>query len=225
MPLATEVRRRGPQRRSELTRQRLLDAATTAFAEVGFDGTNAATLEASAGVQRGLLAYHFETKDSLWRTVVDRLFDRVRASVVETIETIRLMPDMTPFRAFIASTIRVASAVPELQRIINQESKLGSERADYLIERHIKPFMDMIGRLLGLELTVFDYYNFVSVCTMIYATPHQAKKMFGVDPFSDEFVAAHIKSAIGLLHPREAEMRNGQFQRIASNANDGVTPT
>ena len=86
-----------------------------------------------------------------------------------------------------------------MQRITLQESKLELERSAYLIDTHIRRFMDTVGKILGLELTLFDYYFFVGACTMVYAAPHQAKRIFGVDPFSDEFITEHIKAATALL--------------------------
>ena len=53
------------QKRAEETRERLLDAATELFAALGFDGVSARTIETHAGVQRGLIAYHFDTKEAL----------------------------------------------------------------------------------------------------------------------------------------------------------------
>ncbi len=51
------------QERTEVTRQKLLDAATHLFAYRGYDGVTVRDIEKSADVHRGLVAYHFTDKD------------------------------------------------------------------------------------------------------------------------------------------------------------------
>ena len=54
-----------PPRKSERTRQALLDAAARLFARQGYAGTNLAEIAAEAGIQTGSVYYHFASKDEL----------------------------------------------------------------------------------------------------------------------------------------------------------------
>jgi AcrR family transcriptional regulator len=57
-------------------RSRLLQAATDAFAEQGFEGTSLRTIADTAGVSFQLIAYYFGSKEELWVETVDFLFER-----------------------------------------------------------------------------------------------------------------------------------------------------
>jgi len=57
-------------------RSRLLQAATDAFAEQGFEGTSLRTIADNAGVSFQLIAYYFGSKEELWVETVDYLFER-----------------------------------------------------------------------------------------------------------------------------------------------------
>jgi TetR/AcrR family transcriptional regulator len=55
------------------TRERLLISAVQAFSSTGYDGASVREIERSCGVNRGLIAYHFGSKEDLWRACVDLL--------------------------------------------------------------------------------------------------------------------------------------------------------
>jgi len=57
----------------EKTRAKVLDVALPLFAAHGFAGTSIRMISSAAGVNVATLAYHFEDKEGLYRTVVQRL--------------------------------------------------------------------------------------------------------------------------------------------------------
>jgi AcrR family transcriptional regulator len=52
-------------RKSDRTRQAVLDAAARLFARRGYAGTNLSDIAAEAGIKTGSLYYHFDSKDEL----------------------------------------------------------------------------------------------------------------------------------------------------------------
>ncbi|WP_179957562.1 TetR/AcrR family transcriptional regulator [Exilibacterium tricleocarpae] len=71
LPVKTGLRE---QRKTE-TRDRIVQAAVACFAELGFDGASTRDIARAAGVGQGLVTYHFESKDALWRAAVVRAFE------------------------------------------------------------------------------------------------------------------------------------------------------
>jgi AcrR family transcriptional regulator len=51
------------------------------FAERGFDATSLRDVTGRAGVAHGMIRHHFQTKEGLWRAVVDRAVDRYRTAL------------------------------------------------------------------------------------------------------------------------------------------------
>lgn len=72
-------------RKSDATRERILDAAALVFSEKGYAGARLADIAAAAGMQTGSLYYHFPGRDELVEEVlrqgVARTHDRVRQRV------------------------------------------------------------------------------------------------------------------------------------------------
>ncbi len=63
------------------TRLRIIQAAETLFAEKGFNGTSIDMIARAAGVNKGLIYYHFKNKQdimiSIFKNVISELEDRV----------------------------------------------------------------------------------------------------------------------------------------------------
>jgi AcrR family transcriptional regulator len=67
------------------TRGRLIEVATSLFADHGYEGTSIEAVLAAAGVSRGALYHHFAGKEALFAAVVLAISDRVTAEVTEAI--------------------------------------------------------------------------------------------------------------------------------------------
>lgn len=64
-------RRRGSSASGEVARERILDAATTAFSELGYRGASLATIATSIGITQQGILYHFKSKPSVLQAVLD----------------------------------------------------------------------------------------------------------------------------------------------------------
>ena len=67
-----------PKRRKradgELSRERILDAATEIAAERGYEGTSIALVSAKCGLPASSIYWHFKDKDDLIAAVIERSF-------------------------------------------------------------------------------------------------------------------------------------------------------
>jgi len=73
---------RGPERRD-----RILDAASSVFAEKGFAGARVDDIAARAGINKAMLYYHVGDKTTLYSAVLLRNFERVRVALDEALAT------------------------------------------------------------------------------------------------------------------------------------------
>ena len=71
------------QRDGEDTRQRVLAAATELFAEGGFAGTSLGAISKSCGISDGLILHHFQTKQGLYRQVLEDMAGRYARVLVQ----------------------------------------------------------------------------------------------------------------------------------------------
>jgi AcrR family transcriptional regulator len=88
-------------RKSDRTRQSVLDAAARLFARRGYAGTNLSDIAAEAGIKTGSLYYHFDSKDELVGEVL-------RFGTAHSFEHARAAVDALGARASAARRLRAA---------------------------------------------------------------------------------------------------------------------
>lgn len=67
-------------------RDKLLEAALSAFAEHGFHGATVRDISRRAGVSQGLITHHFGDKERLWNLLGDRVSEDFLAYLTPTID-------------------------------------------------------------------------------------------------------------------------------------------
>lgn len=79
------MRNRPRQPRSEVTRERLLDAALESFVRYGVAATSTARVAEAAGVTRGAYLHHFGSREDLLAAAIGHLMERSMATIDATI--------------------------------------------------------------------------------------------------------------------------------------------
>jgi len=139
---------RKQQQRSVVTQQKLLDAAIEAFSENGFKGTSTRDIAERAGVHHPLITYHFKNKDQLWRAAMDHLFSAFTLSLASSLEENRGLSPKKRMSALIRAYVAYAKSQPALHKVMIQEASCPSPRLDWLIDTHLKPFFEVIFRMI-----------------------------------------------------------------------------
>jgi AcrR family transcriptional regulator len=187
------------------TRERLLASALDAFAEHGFDGTTTRDIAARAGVNLGLLQYHFGGKERLWRAAVDRGFEAFWTALEQVARD-----DAAPRLADLVRTaVRFAAAHPALVRLVNDEGKRDGPRLRWLVDRHGRRLYDLVGAVAGMAgkgsalagvAPVHLYYLVVGAVGMIFSQAAECRRLTGVDPTaSPALVEGHADLLVRLL--------------------------
>ena len=70
-----------PERKSELTRRRILDAAAQVFRDQGYSAARLSDIADAIGMKAGSLYYHFDSRESLVEAVMELGLERTRAAV------------------------------------------------------------------------------------------------------------------------------------------------
>lgn len=132
---AVHVRTDHPEERSrnpERSREAILDAAEQLFAERGYDVTSLQEVGTRAGLSRATPAYFFGSKAELYRAVLDRAFEEVRAAVRMGRE--RALSASHPPEAVLAGAVAdyhdFLAARPNFVRLIEREALGGSPIGD-----------------------------------------------------------------------------------------------
>jgi AcrR family transcriptional regulator len=86
-------------KKSDRTRQAVLDAAAHLFARQGYAATNLSDIAAEAGIKTGSLYYHFDSKDEL-------VYEVLRFGTAHSHETVRSAVEALGARASAADRLR-----------------------------------------------------------------------------------------------------------------------
>ena len=92
------------------TRDRIVEAAISAFSDRGFRGASTREIASRAGTNQGLITYHFRSKESLWRAAADRIFERVRSRLVPHLASLADRSPRERVREAIREYVRIAAA-------------------------------------------------------------------------------------------------------------------
>lgn len=182
---------RGPQKRTEQTKETILATATEMFATVGYDGVSVRALEVEAGVQRGAVSYHFDGKEALWKAMFDRLMERFGSHFDPLAQTVRDMDESAATKALMAALIRFSAETPEFNRLMMQEGGRDTWRMNYVVSRISEDRFRWIARYSGMYGNPHDYYIMVGAATFVFGVEHECRQIFGVDPMTDEFIREH----------------------------------
>ena len=198
------------QERAQVTRDKLLKAAIALFAERGYDAIGTREIETEAGVNRGLITYHFGTKEGLWKAAIEALF----ADQSEDLALAQHAADGLDPVAKLANVIRrfveYSARRPELNRIMVQEGKHDDWRLTWIVDRHVKPYYATTKRLHDEVVAegvappmdhVHFHYILVGAAALMFAMAPECRRLSGRDPASPAMVAAHADALVRLLLP------------------------
>ncbi|MGH8861044.1 MAG: TetR/AcrR family transcriptional regulator [Jatrophihabitantaceae bacterium] len=139
--MTTAATREPQQDRSRATRARLLEAAITALAELGYHASTVAVVAERAGVSRGAAQHHFPTRDALFTAALEHV-THVRAdalrrelddlpggrpSTAAVVDLTFSLYSGTLFRAALALWVAAAAEPALREQIVPLEARLGRE--------------------------------------------------------------------------------------------------
>jgi len=199
---------RQPAAHADATRSRIVEAAVEAFADRGFDAASTRDIARRAGVEQGLLTYHFRNKDALWRAAADRVFSTLRDSFMAQLANAQEDSPEDRARELIRTYVRTMAAHPEFFRFIVDQGHRFDERTEWLVDTHIQPAFEMMKQLGLLRAAGEDeskqphaLFALLGASTLIFSVPANCMRLTGVDPRDPAVIEAHADFVANLLLP------------------------
>ncbi len=142
------------ERNAGRTREAILTAAEHLFAERGYDATSFTDVGAAAGVSRGTPGYFFGSKEQLYRDVLERCLERVRAAVRSGRE--RALASAEPPEVVLAGAVGeyfdFIAANPDFVRLLEREALDGGRHLATL-PPHLEAAQEALGAIVT-ELSI-----------------------------------------------------------------------
>jgi AcrR family transcriptional regulator len=198
------------QERAQVTRDKLLKAAIALFAERGYDAVGTRDIEAEAGVNRGLITYHFGSKETLWKAAIEALFDDQSEDLALAQRNADGLDPVAKLADVIRRFVEYSAQRPELNRIMVQEGKHDDWRLAWIVDRHVKPYYATTKRLYDDVVAqgvapamdhVHFHYILVGAAALIFAMAPECRRLSGREPTDPKMVASHADALVRLLLP------------------------
>ncbi|MGH7785409.1 MAG: TetR/AcrR family transcriptional regulator [Candidatus Binatia bacterium] len=218
--IAPRVVSRRAQQRGLDTRQRILLAALSAFADHGYEGAMTRDIARAAGVQQPLLNYHFGSKSALWEASITWIFDELRRTYAETFDGVEAQSPEAALRVVLRELVRFNARHPELSRVMIKEAAAQSERLEWIVGHHLRPLFDTThdllravqhdGRLRAIA-PVHLYYMMIGAAGSIFTMAGSYRLLTGADPFEPRGAEAYADAIVRLFcEPIAATGRRGR---------------
>ncbi|HYB12333.1 MAG TPA: TetR/AcrR family transcriptional regulator [Myxococcota bacterium] len=122
------------------TKDRILAAAESLFAERGFDGAAIRDIAARSGINGASLYNHFPSKQALYEAVLERGIRPLLGELIQAAAT----PDPSPAAGdrIIGALMAHLERTPLLPRLVQHEAVRGGEHLVRLARRWIRPLFD-----------------------------------------------------------------------------------
>ncbi len=185
-------------------RERVLHAALECFGVFGFEGTSTRAVAERAGLSHPLLLYHFVSKEQLWHSTMEDVLSHYRQKLDERLARTDRLNAAEGLRAFVENFVRFSARVPQLQRIMTQESTQGSERIHWLLDTHLKVSFAAICKLIRRAQAAGQvrrgdparlYYAIVGLGGTLLSVSSEFKILTG----RDVFIETELRKTIGTI--------------------------
>ncbi|MDX2006303.1 MAG: TetR/AcrR family transcriptional regulator [Meiothermus sp.] len=123
------------------TKEAIVGAALSEFAEHGFEGASLRTIAQRAGTTHGLIRHHFGSKEEVFRACVDqamRVYGHGEKSIIQGLSAQQLSDPRALIEAhkeIMRNFARVSAQNPLFMRILLHEGGKQSERLNYIYQQ------------------------------------------------------------------------------------------
>lgn len=192
-------------RDAAVTQQQILDAAEQEFARHGLKGARMSAIAQNAQVTSATLHYYFETKENLYKAVLQRPVDEVQTILTQ--QNFEALPPEEALEQIIRIAIANEAANPQRQMLWFQESSQNG--GAYFKECNVLTLHEHLLKVLerGMAEGCFRSLNpflalthILSVC-LFYFTVHENWQHLTpeLDRLSPEMIEEHTQAAIAFI--------------------------
>lgn len=198
----------GKLRDAETTKLKLITAALVAFSTRGYDASSTRSIETEAGVKRGLINYHYGSKEALWKAAAEHLMSLTERELGAALDHSKEVEEGARLRLFVRTYVAFCARHPELNRLMIQEGMNNDWRLEWLLERSVRPWYAQVCKLfeqadaLGMapKMSAHQfYYTLTGAATLLFSNAAEAQALSGRNPLEPAAVEAHANAVADLF--------------------------
>jgi len=205
-----QAARMGSRGQPEESRAAILQAAAKEFADHGIAGARTDSIASQARVNKALLYYYFQDKETLYGAVLDEAFSAMKVNVFQVLDSAlasreKILAYVGAYFDFIASN----QIYPKLmQREMMRAREGHSEHIDRLVKTYFQPIYRRVGEVLkqGISEGVFrkiDPAHFIpSMVAMIvfyFSSAPVMNRILRFNPLAPERIAERRAAVLDFI--------------------------
>jgi len=200
----------GTRGQPEESRAAILKAAAREFAEHGIAGARTDTIAREAHVNKALLYYYFEDKDTLYGAVLDNAFSGLKDTVFQVLDSAlppreKIMAYAGAYFDFIASN----QLYPRLmQREMMRAREGESQHIDKLAKTYIRPIFIRVNQVLQEGIAQGEFRplktehfvpSMVAMIVFYFSSAPMMQKIIGFNPLSPQRIAERRAAVLDFI--------------------------
>jgi TetR/AcrR family transcriptional regulator len=192
--------------RAGRTRAAILESAERLFAERGFSAARLEDVAEAVGIRRASLFYYFRDKAELYDAVLADVLGSLRERLASVL--LGAGPLAERAEAAVSAWIDFVAARPAFARLLLREVADGSPAHEPPLARHVRPFFELVGRVLAepgdplARAAPVDPVNLASVIagSTVFFVAAMPTLLPGLhfDPLQPERIEAHRREVLGI---------------------------
>jgi TetR/AcrR family transcriptional regulator len=200
----------GTRNQPEQTRAAILQAALEEFANLGVAGARTDAIARAAGVNKALLYYYFQDKETLYGATLESVFAGLAARLSAVLES--KLPVREKMLAFVGAYFDAVAANPIYPRLVQQEMmRAGTSPSPHLqriVEKYQRPTFGKLMRVFeeGIRAGEFrkvDVHQFVpsmvAVIVFYFSSTPMLRSIMPGDPLSPERIASRRAAVLDFI--------------------------
>ena len=173
------------------TREKLIVAALSQFAERGFYGASIAQIAGEVGLTKQALLYHFKRKEDLYSEVLRRIAQRIQSAMHSVIDPTQLPEEQ--FEAMLLGLYSVAIDFPQdtkvLMRELVDDQRRDAPEEEWYLRMAINRMVDMLDQVDALRnLTRAEklarVYSAISAVQFFAGSSAVLRRFYGLEEYA-----------------------------------------
>ena len=199
MKAATGKSRMGTKGRPEESRAAILRAAVREFAERGIAGARTDSIARAAHVNKALLYYYFQDKETLYGAALDHAFGEMGAHLLEVLD--RHLPPRQQILTYVGEYFDFIASHPFNRNLAQMETVRSTHASPHLqriARRYFQPLYLRLGEVIHEGIKAGEFRSIspmqfvpsmVALVVFYFISAPVMKTITGMDPLSPERLA------------------------------------
>lgn len=190
----------GSRGQPEESRAAILQAAAHEFAEHGIAGARTDAIAREACVNKALLYYYFEDKETLYGAVLDNAFSGLKTTVFKVLDS--GLPPKDKMLAYVGAYFDFIAANPLYPRLMQREMMRAregeSQHFEKMVKAYIQPIFMRVSQVLQEGIAQGEFRpvkpehfvpSIVAMIVFYFSSAPMMQKIVGFNPLAPQRVA------------------------------------